>query len=103
MRINLRRRDVGVAEELLHDAEIGSVLQEMAGEGMAEDVRRDFRRRDPGCRGERLEVAREGLARQMAGFAERGEEPAAVEAAGLLAEPEIGARRRSCFVRQRDD
>ena len=41
MGVDLRGRDVGVAEELLHRAQIGAVLQKMAGKGVAEHVRRD--------------------------------------------------------------
>ncbi len=41
MRVDLRRRDVGVAEQILHDPQVGAVLQQMAGEGMAKDVRAD--------------------------------------------------------------
>ena len=37
-----------MAEELLHDAEVGAVLQQVAGEGMAHHMRRDLRRGDPG-------------------------------------------------------
>ena len=39
MGVNLRRRDVGMAEQLLHDAEIGAVLEEVAREGMAKHMR----------------------------------------------------------------
>src|SRR5260221_3319856 len=41
MGVDLRGRDVGVAEQRLHDAQIGAVVQEMAGEGMAQHMRRD--------------------------------------------------------------
>ena len=90
--VDLRRRDVGVAEELLHDAEIGAVLQEVAGEGVAEHVRRDLRRRDAGRDGKLLEVAGERLAGQVAALAEGREQPRAVGAAGRLARREIGGR-----------
>ena len=90
--VDLRRRDVGMAEQLLHDAEIGAVLQEVAGEGVAQHVRRDLRRRNAGGGGELLEVAGEGLAGQVAALAERREQPRAVAAAGRVARREIGAR-----------
>ena len=38
MGIDLCRRDVRVAEQLLHRPEIGAVLQEMAGEGMVSAI-----------------------------------------------------------------
>jgi len=37
--VDLRGSDVGMAEKRLHDAEIGAVVQEVAGEGVAEHVR----------------------------------------------------------------
>ena len=48
MRIDLRRRNVGVAEQFLHDAQIRAVLQKMAGKGMAQHMRADARRRYAG-------------------------------------------------------
>src|ERR1700742_1957987 len=38
VRIDLGRRNIGMAEQVLYDTKIGAVLQEMAGEGMAERV-----------------------------------------------------------------
>ena len=43
--IDLRGRNVGVAEQILDDAQIRAVLQEMAGEGVAQDVRASRGRR----------------------------------------------------------
>ena len=39
MGIDLRRRDVGVAEELLNRAQIGAALQKMTGKSVAQHVR----------------------------------------------------------------
>ena len=39
MGVDLGGRDVGVAEKLLHDPEVGAVLEEVAGEGMPEHMR----------------------------------------------------------------
>ena len=39
--IDLRRRDIGVAEEELDGAEVGAVAQEISGEAVAESVRGD--------------------------------------------------------------
>src|SRR5262245_54778549 len=72
--IDLRRRDVGMAEELLHCAQIGAALQEMAGKGVAEYVRRDARGFDPCGESERLQFLPEALAGEMLASA-RGEEP----------------------------
>lgn len=36
--VDLGGRDVGVAEEFLNDAEIGTVLEEVGGEGVAKEV-----------------------------------------------------------------
>src|SRR5687768_10943100 len=41
--VNLRRRDVRMAEHQLDAAEIGAVLQEMGGKRVPEHVRRDVR------------------------------------------------------------
>jgi hypothetical protein len=65
MSIDLRRRDIGMAEELLHSAEVGATLQEMAGKGMAEHVRRDARGLYRGRDRKRLQLLAEALARQM--------------------------------------
>ena len=43
MRVDLRGRYVGVAEQRLHDAQVGAVLQQVTGEGVAQDVRADLR------------------------------------------------------------
>jgi hypothetical protein len=40
MRVDLRRGDVGVPQHLLDAPEVGTVLQEMAGKGMAKHMRR---------------------------------------------------------------
>ena len=36
--INLGCRDISVAKQLLHRAQIGATIQEMAGEGMPQNV-----------------------------------------------------------------
>ena len=41
MRIDLGGRDIGMTQHLLERAQIGSMGQQMAGEGMAQDVGRD--------------------------------------------------------------
>src|SRR3546814_2869656 len=38
--VDLRGRDVGVAQHLLQRAQVGAVVQQMAGEGVAQHVRR---------------------------------------------------------------
>ena len=50
--VNLGRRDVGVAEQILDDAQIRAVLQEMAREGVAQHMRADPLRRDAGGGGD---------------------------------------------------
>ena len=39
--IDLRGRDVGVAEQHLHHAQVGAVVEQVGGEGVAQHVRRD--------------------------------------------------------------
>ena len=41
MRVDLRRRDVGVAQQLLHPAQVAGGLQHVAGEAVAQQVRVD--------------------------------------------------------------
>ena len=48
VRVDLRRRDVGVAEQRLKHAQIGAAREQMRGKGMAQDVRADPFGRDPG-------------------------------------------------------
>ena len=40
MRVDLRCGDVGMTQQLLHGPQVRPVLQQVAGEGMAQDVRR---------------------------------------------------------------
>src|SRR6185503_14811805 len=70
MRVDLRGRDVGVAEQRLHRAQVGAVLQQMACEGVAQDVGADLLRLETRLGGERFEVACEMLARQVTALAE---------------------------------
>ena len=48
VRVDRRRRDVGVAEQELHDAEVRTMVQEMRRECVTKHVRRKARRRNPG-------------------------------------------------------
>ena len=45
VRVDRRRRDVGVAEQELHDTQIGAMVEEMRREGMAQHVRGEACRR----------------------------------------------------------
>src|SRR5881394_4082771 len=42
VRVDLRGRDVGVAEQELHHAKVGAVVDEVRREGMAQHVRREL-------------------------------------------------------------
>jgi len=44
MGIDLRGRDIGVAQKRLHHAQIGAIVQEVTGESMAQHVRAQLRR-----------------------------------------------------------
>jgi hypothetical protein len=88
-----------MAEELLDHPEVGAVLEEVAGKGVAEHMRRDPGRGYPGGRRKSLEVAGKGLARQVAGVAEGREEPRAVARAGRFSRREIGGRSFPRLVR----
>ena len=63
--VDLRRRDVGMAEKLLHRAQISPPLQEMAGKGVTQHMRRDTGRLYPRGKRQRLELLTETLAGQM--------------------------------------
>ncbi len=39
MGIDLRCRDIGMAQHLLHAAQIGAVIEQMAGKSVAQDMR----------------------------------------------------------------
>src|SRR6476659_7133858 len=73
--IDLRGRDVRVAEELLHDPKVGPVMQEVACEGVTQHVWTDAVRPQAGGYGAGLEIAGEGLAGQVARSAVGGEQP----------------------------
>ena len=66
MRIDLGGRNIGMAKQLLHRAQIGAPLQQMAGEGMAQHVRGDPRGVDRGIERERFQFLAETLPREMA-------------------------------------
>src|SRR4029453_1232241 len=59
--------------ELLHRAQIGPTLQEVAGKGVAENVRRDARGFDPRGESERLQLLPKALAGEMLASARRKE------------------------------
>src|SRR5437016_4504812 len=76
MGVDLCRRDIGMAEHLLHASQIGSMIEEMAGEGVAQHMRRQAGRVEPGSERQRLEQLAAALAGQMTGLAMRREQPA---------------------------
>ena len=53
VRVNLRRRDIGMAEQGLEGSEIGAARQQVGRERMAQDMRADPVRGDAGVGGER--------------------------------------------------
>lgn len=75
--VDLRRRDIGVAEKLLDRAQIGAAVEEMAGERMAQDVRADalWSYACGGCH--LLQFLGEALAGEMTLGARGGEKPTA--------------------------
>src|SRR6266481_5456079 len=70
MRIDLGRGDISVTQQRLYHPKIGSVVQKMAGEGMAQHVRAQLAESRRGC--ERLEVAGKMLARQVPAWLKEG-------------------------------
>ena len=55
MGVDLRRRDVGMAQQRLQHAQVGPARQQMRGKGVAQDVRADPLGRDPGQPGQRAD------------------------------------------------
>src|SRR5690606_23639350 len=66
MRVDLCRRNVGMAKELLDCPQVRSVLQQMAGKGMTKDVGRNPRGGNAGAGGECLQLPGKDLPWQMA-------------------------------------
>jgi hypothetical protein len=66
MRIDLRRRNIGVSEHLLHASEVGPVIEQMAGKGMTQHMGRQPGRIEPGGKGQLLEHLAAALPCQMA-------------------------------------
>ena len=64
--IDLRRTEVGMTEQFLNAAEIGSGIQQMGGERMAQFVRRHIHRK-PGGAEIQLEIALKGAGCQRNG------------------------------------
>src|ERR1700727_1151404 len=73
VRIDLGRRNIGMAEQVLYDTKIGAVLQEMAGESLAGEMAAlAVGGEEPGALGEsrrlrfkRLAIALDGRARRL--------------------------------------
>ena len=66
VRVDLRGRDVGVAEELLHDAQGGAAIEQVRREGVPEHVRGDAFGIESRRFGQRLQVLAHALPCQMA-------------------------------------
>ena len=75
MGIDLRGGNIGMAEQGLHHPQVGAVVQEVAGEGVAQHVRREPLAGDAAARAQRLQFAGEMLAGEMALLAERRKQP----------------------------
>src|SRR5262245_45120821 len=75
MRVDLRGRDVGMTEQRLHHAQVGAVLQQMAGKSMAQHMRADLCGLEPGAGSERLQLTGKMLPGEMTALAERREQP----------------------------
>ena len=75
MGVDLGRGDVGVAEQLLHRAQVRAAFEQVGGEGVAQDVGADALGIDAGQHGRFLQELRKPPRRQPAARAARGEEP----------------------------
>ena len=70
MRIYLRGRNVGMAKKGLHDAQIGAIVQKMAGKSMAQDMGTDLAGAQTRRAGKAFQFTRQMLAGQMPTVAE---------------------------------
>ena len=61
MGIDLSRGNIGVAQELLQGAQVGAAVEQVAREGVAQDVRADALGIEAGFDGELLQVVGETL------------------------------------------
>src|SRR5271166_5265240 len=75
MRVDLCRRDVGMPKERLHDAQVGAVVQEVAGKSMTKHVRCHVFRAQAGRGGERLQFTGKMLTGDMTGSPGGREQP----------------------------
>jgi methionine biosynthesis protein MetW len=71
--VDLRGRDIGMAEQLLDDPQVGPVLEQVARESVAQDVRADLVRAQSRCGGEHFQLAAEGLAGEVSCLSVRWE------------------------------
>ncbi|MNE92772.1 hypothetical protein D3C80_1905380 [compost metagenome] len=62
MCIDLCRGNVRMTQQFLDGAKVGAVGKQVAGEGVAQHMRRDRRHADAGARGQRFQVAGKDLA-----------------------------------------
>ena len=97
MGVDLGGRNIGVAEHRLDRAQIGAAVEQVAGEGMAQHVRRDPGRVDAGGRRQLLEQLGEALAGQVAGCARATgtdrRRPFGAPGQEMVADREIGLER----------
>ena len=76
VRVDFGRGNVGVTEKLLHSAQIGAAVEQVAGKSMAQHVRADAIGGDACLLGDGLELLPQPLARRVALLGGRGKEPA---------------------------
>src|SRR6266536_1347803 len=90
MRIDLRRRYVGMAQHLLYGAKIGAARQKVAGKGMAQNMRRHLFGAQPGFARQGLELERKMLPSQITAIAMRGKQPGRIVILLLTESAKIG-------------
>jgi len=73
--VDLGRRNVGVAEQLLDGAQVGAALEQVAGEGVTQHMGREPFGVEAGAGRQRLQLLGEALARQMTLLGARGKQP----------------------------
>src|SRR5579885_84354 len=93
MRVNLSCGNVGVPQERLHDAQVRAICQKMARESVPQNMRTHLSMIDTGRTCERLQFARDMLARHMAARTERRKQPAYITGFRLCEQFQIIAHR----------
>src|SRR5205807_9190117 len=99
------RGDIGMSQHLLDAAQIGAMVEQVAGKGMTQHMRRQPIGVEAGFDRQLLQQLAAALPRQMPDAAARREEPARRPRSGhkTLAAAKVGGKRQPAWLAQRHD